>query len=83
MATKPIPTTSTAVLHHGHQQVATSLFAATRALRGDSFAVSVLGAHPFGPHCHLHRPHNPLPPLLPRPPAHLYDVLPLTKDGSS
>ncbi|CAN6337929.1 unnamed protein product [Urochloa humidicola] len=54
MAVKPRPT-------------AAALLAAAGALRGDGDAVPVPGALPPRPHRRLHRPHCPLPPLLPHP----------------
>ncbi|GJM88337.1 hypothetical protein PR202_ga04388 [Eleusine coracana subsp. coracana] len=73
MAIKPIPTNppsaAAAAVHHGDHQVATALLAAAGALRGDGDAVPVPGALPPGSNRHLHRPHNPLPPLLSHPPC--------------
>ncbi|RCV18141.1 hypothetical protein SETIT_3G276600v2 [Setaria italica] len=69
MAVKPIPTTAAAAAAalHGDQQVAAALLAAAGALRGDGDAVPVPGTLPPRPHHRLHRPHCPLPPLLPHP----------------
>ncbi|PUZ66455.1 hypothetical protein GQ55_3G309400 [Panicum hallii var. hallii] len=71
MAVKPIPTIAAAAALHGDQQVAAALLSAAGALSGDGDAVPVPGVLPPRPHHRLHRPHCPLPPLLPhtsRPP---------------
>ncbi|KAL6620061.1 hypothetical protein ACP70R_035200 [Stipagrostis hirtigluma subsp. patula] len=70
MAVKPKPTTAsaaTAAVLNGDHQVAAALLAAAGALRGHGDAVPVYGAPPPRPNRCLHRPHRPLPPLLPHP----------------
>ncbi|KAF8720061.1 hypothetical protein HU200_024833 [Digitaria exilis] len=76
MAVKPIPPTAAAL--HGDQKVAAALLAAAGALRGDGDALPVPGALHPRPHRRLHRPHCPLPPLLPHPsrPPHLSPPVP-------
>ncbi|CAN6224215.1 unnamed protein product [Urochloa humidicola] len=68
MVVKPIPTAAAAAAAlHGDQQVAAALPAAAGTLRGGGDAVPVPGALPPRPYRRLHRPHCPLPPLLPHP----------------
>ncbi|KAM0922964.1 hypothetical protein ACQ4PT_005831 [Festuca glaucescens] len=89
MAVKPKTATSAclaAAAAHGDLQIAgAALLAAAGALRGDGAAVPLRGVPPPRPHRHLHRPHGPLPPLLPLPcrPPHFPPQLPAPHLNSS